>query len=150
MTMTTTTTTTTTIITGGPTRFHPHGDTQRHDQSARAMPEFRSRFPVLGPPNPSYPALCRQATSYACRNRLRRIPLGRSEGARGEVRESNARRSVAALGGQNPSGAGLPGIPGRAWRPRWLEGRPKGGTEGTDEARHTLRTVCSGGQGPKK
>ena len=113
------------------------------------MPEFRLRFPVLGSPNPSYPALYRQATSYAWRNRLRRIPLGRSEGARGEVREAGARRSVAALGGQNPGGAGLPGIPGRAWRPRWLDGRPKGGTEGIHEARHTLRTVCSGGQGRK-
>ena len=113
------------------------------------MPEFGSRFPVLGSPNPSYPALCRQATSYAWRNRLRRIPLGWSEDARGEVREGGARHSVAALGGQNPGGAGLPGIPGRAWRPRWPEGRPKGGTEGSDEARHTLRTVCSGGQGRK-
>ena len=113
------------------------------------MPEFGSRFLVLGSPNPSYPALCRQATSYAWRNRLRRIPLGWSEDARGEVREGGARHSVAALGGQNPGGAGLLGIPGRAWRPRWPEGRPKGGTEGRDEARHTLRTVCSGGQGRK-
>ena len=38
---------------------------------------------------------------------------------------------------------------GQAWRPRWPEGRPKGGTEGIDEARHTLRTVHSGGQGNK-
>ena len=114
------------------------------------MPEFGSRFPVLGSPNPSYPALCRQATSYAWRNRLRRIPLGRSEDAHGEVREGGARRSVAALGGQNPSGAGLPGIPGQAWRPRWPEGRPKGGMEGSDEARHMVRTVCSGGQERKK
>ena len=113
------------------------------------MPEFRSRFPVLGSPNPSYPALCRQATSYAWRNRLRRIPLGRSEDARGEVREGGARHSVAALGGQNPGGAGLPGIPSPAWRPRWPEARPKGGTEGIDEARHTLRTMRSGGQGRK-
>ena len=113
------------------------------------MPEFGSRFPVLGSPNPSYPALCRQATSYAWRNRLQRIPRGKSENVRNEVREGGARHSVAALGGQNPGGAGLPGIPGRAWRPRWPEGRPKGGTEGSDEARHTLRTVCSGGQGRK-
>ena len=89
------------------------------------MPEFRSRFPVLGSPNPSYPALCRQATSYAWRNRLRRIPLGKSEDARGEVRKGSARHSVAALGGQNPSGAGLPGIPSPAWRLRWPEARPK-------------------------
>ena len=45
------------------------------------------------------------------------------------------------------AGRGCPGIPGQAWRPRWLEGRPKGGTEGSDGARHTLSTVCSGGQG---
>ena len=113
------------------------------------MPEFGSRFPVLGSPNPSYPALCRQATSYAWRNRLRRIPLGRSEDARGEVREGGARHSVAALGGQDPGGAGLRGIPSPAWRPRWPEARPKGGTEGIDEARHTSRTVRSGGQGRK-
>ena len=113
------------------------------------MPEFRSRFPVLGSPNPSYPALCRQATSYAWRNRLRRIPVGRSEDARGEVRKGAARHSVAALGGQNPGGMGLPGIPSPAWRPRWPEARPKGGTEGIDEERHTLRTVRSGGQGRK-
>ena len=55
------------------------------------MPEFGSRYPVLGFPNPNYPALCRQATSYAWRNRLRRIPLGRSQDARGEVREGGAR-----------------------------------------------------------
>ena len=113
------------------------------------MPEFGSRFPVLGSPNPSYPALCRQATSYAWRNRLRRIPLGRCEIAHGEVRRGGAEHSVAVLGGQNPGGAGLPGIPGQAWRPRWPEGRPKGGTEGSDEARHMLRTVRSGGQGRK-
>ena len=114
------------------------------------MPELNWRFAVLGSPNPSCPALCRQATSYAWRNRLRRIRLGRSEDARGEVREGGARHSVAALGGQNPGGAGLLGIPGRAWRPRWPEGRPKGGMEGSDEARHMLRTVCSGGQERKK
>ena len=114
------------------------------------MPEFGSRFPVLGSPNPSYPALCRQATSYAWRNRLRRIPLGRSDGIRGEVPEGRAGHSVAALGGQNIGGTGLTGIPGRARRPRWPEGRPKGGIEGSDEARHMLRTVCSGGQERKK
>ena len=48
---------------------------------------------------------------------------------------------MAALGGQNPGGVGLPGIPGQAWRPRWPEGRPTGKTEGSDETRHTLRTV---------
>ena len=113
------------------------------------MPESGAHFLVLGSPNPSYPTLCRQATSYAWRNRLRRIPLGKSEDARDEVREGGARHSVAALGGQNPGGAGLPGIPSPAWRARWPEARPKGGTEGIDEARHTLRTVCSGGQGRK-
>ena len=113
------------------------------------MRESGSRFPALGSPNPSYPALCRQATSYAWRNRLRRIPLGRSEDARGEVRKGGARHSVAALGGQNPGRAGLPGIPRPAWRPRWPEARLKGGTEGIGEARHTLLTVCSGGQGRK-
>ena len=48
------------------------------------------------------------------------------------------------------AGRGLPAIPGRAWRPRWPEGRRKGGMEGSDEARHMLRTVCSGGQERKK
>ena len=38
------------------------------------MPETGSRFPVLGSPGSSYPALCLQATSYAWRTRLRRIP----------------------------------------------------------------------------
>jgi len=114
------------------------------------MPELGSRFPVLGSPNPSYPALCRQATSYAWRNRLQRIPLGRSDAARGEVPEGRAGHSVAAPGGQNTGGTGLTGIPGRAWRPRWPEGRPKGGMEGSDEARHMLRTVCSGGQEREK
>ena len=114
------------------------------------MPEFRSRFPVLGSPNPSYPALCRQATSYAWRNRLRRIPLGRSDCCHWRVPASRAGLSVAALGGQNTGGTVLTGIPGWAWRPRWPEGRPKGGMEGSDEARHMLRTVCSGGQERKK
>ena len=95
------------MISGGPAPFHPHGDTKEHDQSAWATPEFASRFRVLDFPNPSYPAVCRQATSYAWRNRLRRIPLGWSEDARGEVREGGARHSVAALGGQNPSRGGV-------------------------------------------
>ena len=71
------------------------------------MPESGSRFPVLGSPNPSYPALCRQATSYAWRNRLRRIPFGRSDNAHGEVWKGGARHSVAAFSGQNPGGAGV-------------------------------------------
>ena len=104
------------------------------------MPELGSRFPVLGSPNPSYPALCRQATLYAWRNRLRRIPLGRSEDARGGVRKGCAKHSVAALRGKNPGLARLGGSGGQ--RPA-----PKGGTEGIDEARRTLRTMCSGGQG---
>ena len=54
------------------------------------MPELGSRFPVLGSPNPSYPALCRQATSYAWRNRLRRIPLGRSDCCHWRVPASRA------------------------------------------------------------
>ena len=72
------------------------------------MPEFGSRFPVLGSPNPSYPDLCRQATPYAWRNRLRRIPLGRSEDARGEVREGGARHSV-------PPESGRGGVARNSW-----------------------------------
>ena len=53
------------------------------------------------------------------------------------------------LGGQDPGGAGLPGIPDRPWRLSWPESRPNGGTEWSDEGRHTLRTVRSGGQGRK-
>ena len=104
------------------------------------MPEFSSRFPVLGSPNPSYPALCRQATSYAWRNRLRRIPLGRSEDARREVRECGARHSVAALGGQNPGGARvfLAGLGG----PGGQTAAPKAGRKGaTRRAIHYAQCV---------
>ena len=60
---------------------------------------------------------------------------------RGQVLECGRGRSVAAPGGQNTGGAGLTGIPGRAWRPRWPEGRRKGGMEGSDEARHMVQYV---------
>ena len=110
------------------------------------MPELGSRSPVLGSPNPSYPALGRPATSCAWRNRLRRIPLGRSDCSYGQVPAGRAGLSVAAPGGQNTGGTGLTGIPGWAWRPKWPEGRRKGGMEESDVARHMLRTLCPGGQ----
>ena len=72
------------------------------------MPEFRLRFPVLGYPNPSHPALYRQATSYAWRNRLRRITLGRSDNAHSEVQQGGARRSVAAWAVRIQAGRGCP------------------------------------------
>ena len=55
------------------------------------MPEFGSRFPVLGSPNPSYPALCRQATSCAWRSRPRKAPsLARDAG--GDPEAARAKR----------------------------------------------------------
>ena len=33
---------------GGPTRFHPHGDTQWYGKSVRAMPDFSFALSCLG------------------------------------------------------------------------------------------------------
>ena len=65
--------------------------------------------PGVGFPNPSYPALFRRATTYAWRNRLRKIPTGRSERTRGEI----------LTGGR--------GTLGGRWRrdSRWIGGAPE-------------------------
>ena len=96
-TTTTTTTTTTTIITGGlpaSTRTGtPNGMVSQRGQCRI----FSECFPALGLPTPSSPALFREATTYAWRNRLRKIPTGKSERNRGEVLRGGPGHSGATL-----------------------------------------------------
>ena len=89
------------------------------------MLEIGSRFPALGPPNPSYPALCRQATSYAWRNRLRRIPLGRSESAHGEVRQSGAGTFRGGLGRPESRRSGVARNSWPGWAAQVARGPPQ-------------------------